>query len=87
MTNSPLQRGCLSRCEEADESTHAPEPGSDFSSAGHPCRHPLQLEEGMTVAGSAAEKFTVVMKTAGLKATELSAYLLCLTTLISRAAR
>jgi len=35
---------------------------------------------------SAADKFTVVIETAGLNATELSAYLLCLTTLISRAA-
>ena len=74
MTNAPLQRGCQSRCEEADESTHAAERGSDFSRAGHPCRHPLQLEEGLAVAGSAADKFTEVMETAGLNATELSAY-------------
>jgi hypothetical protein len=35
---------------------------------------PLQLEEGMAGEGSAADKFTVVMETGGLNATELSAY-------------
>ncbi len=74
MTHAPLQRGRQSRCEEADESTHAAERGSDFNRAGHPCRHPLQLGEGLAVAGSAPDKFTVVLETAGLNATELSAY-------------
>ena len=55
--------------------------------AGHSRGHPLQLEEGLAVQGEvvpasqkdpegwgAADKFTVVLETAGLNATELSAY-------------
>jgi hypothetical protein len=36
----------------------------DLSRAGHSRVHPLQLEEGLAVAGSAADKFTVVLETA-----------------------
>jgi hypothetical protein len=32
------------------------------------------MEAGLAVAGSAADKFTVVLETAGLNAAELSAY-------------
>lgn len=33
-------------------SSHAAESGSDFSAAGHPCRHHPQLEECLVVPGS-----------------------------------
>jgi transposase len=50
------------------------ERGPDCRGAGHPRDHPLQMEEDLAVAGSAADMFTEVMEPAGLNATELSAY-------------
>ncbi len=65
----------------------AAERGQDLSSAGHSRGQPLQLEGAMAAAGKggadserdpagwgATDKFTVVLETAGLNTTELSAY-------------
>jgi transposase len=62
---------------------------AQISRAGHPRRHPLQLGKSWRLQGevvpasdkdpevwSATDKFTVVLETAGLNATELIAYCL-----------
>ena len=51
MSNASVQRGRQACCEEADEPANAAVRRQDFIGAGHPCRHPLQLEEGLAVAG------------------------------------
>jgi len=51
MTDASLQRGLQGRCEEADEAASAAERCPDFSRTGHSRGQPLQLEEGLAVAG------------------------------------
>ena len=71
----------------ADKCATAAERSPLFSRPWHSRGDPLQLEEGLAVAGrvvqaskkdpegwGAADKFTVVLETAGLNATEVSAY-------------
>jgi len=73
-SNASLQRGRQGKRQEEDESANAAERVPDLGRAGYSRGHPLQLEEDVAVAGSAADKFTVALETAGLNATELSAY-------------
>ncbi len=62
-SNTSLQRGCQNFCGAADELASQAHRGPVCSRAVHPYSHPLQLEQGVSLAGLSSAHFDGICST------------------------